>query len=161
MADHQYGESADELWTYFKNVIEWVQTTFTTYRPKMKGVDWGRLYSEYHENNYDPAALDAEIAKLYSNEEVDNHRGVYEFVLKPSKTYADLRLLSKRLFSDVDKETKYEQQEHKCAICNGEFDLANMHADHITPWSDGGKTTPDNLQMLCRDCNLRKSAQTL
>lgn len=32
-----------------------------------------------------------------------------------------------------------------------------MHADHITPWSKGGKTTPDNCQMLCRDCNLKKA----
>ena len=31
--------------------------------------------------------------------------------------------------------------------------------DHITPWSKGGKTTPDNCQMLCRDCNLKKGAQ--
>ena len=26
-----------------------------------------------------------------------------------------------------------------------------MHADHITPWSKGGKTVPENCQMLCRD----------
>ena len=39
------------------------------------------------------------------------------------------------------------------------FDLSDMHADHITPWSKGGHTTPDNCQMLCRDCNLRKGAQ--
>ncbi|WP_329971780.1 HNH endonuclease signature motif containing protein [Ruminococcus champanellensis] len=31
-----------------------------------------------------------------------------------------------------------------------------MHADHITPWHAGGKTVPENLQMLCRDCNLKK-----
>lgn len=34
-----------------------------------------------------------------------------------------------------------------------------MHADHIQPWSKGGHTTPDNCQMLCRDCNLKKGAQ--
>ena len=28
-----------------------------------------------------------------------------------------------------------------------------------TPWSKGGHTVPDNCQMLCRDCNLRKGAQ--
>lgn len=31
-----------------------------------------------------------------------------------------------------------------------------MEGDHITPWSEGGKTSPDNLQMLCKDCNRRK-----
>lgn len=37
------------------------------------------------------------------------------------------------------------------------FELPEMHADHIKPWSKGGTTTADNCQMLCRDCNLRKS----
>ena len=32
-----------------------------------------------------------------------------------------------------------------------------MQADHIKPWSKGGFTTPDNCQMLCADCNLKKS----
>jgi 5-methylcytosine-specific restriction endonuclease McrA len=33
-----------------------------------------------------------------------------------------------------------------------------MEADHITPWSKGGKTSAANCQMLCLDCNRRKSA---
>jgi len=37
------------------------------------------------------------------------------------------------------------------------FELKNMEADHITPWSKGGKTIPDNCQMLCQECNRRKS----
>ncbi|MDR2494082.1 MAG: HNH endonuclease, partial [Spirochaetaceae bacterium] len=28
-----------------------------------------------------------------------------------------------------------------------------------TPWRDGGKTEPANLQMLCKDCNRRKSGK--
>lgn len=32
-----------------------------------------------------------------------------------------------------------------------------LHIDHIIPWSKGGKTTLDNLQTLCADCNLGKS----
>ncbi len=34
-----------------------------------------------------------------------------------------------------------------------------MEADHITPWKDGGRTIADNCQMLCRECNRRKSAK--
>ena len=37
--------------------------------------------------------------------------------------------------------------------------LALLDESDITPWSKGGKTTPDNCQMLCRDCNLKKGAQ--
>ena len=32
-----------------------------------------------------------------------------------------------------------------------------MKAGHITPWNLGGKTVPENYQMLCKDCNRRKS----
>ena len=32
-----------------------------------------------------------------------------------------------------------------------------MQADHITPWAKGGKTTAENCQMLCADCNRCKS----
>ena len=32
-----------------------------------------------------------------------------------------------------------------------------MDADHITPWVSGGKTTTENLQMLCKSCNRTKS----
>ncbi|MDD5821941.1 MAG: HNH endonuclease signature motif containing protein [Prevotella sp.] len=35
--------------------------------------------------------------------------------------------------------------------------LKRWRGDHITPWSQGGHTTPDNLQMLCKNCNRLKS----
>ena len=37
------------------------------------------------------------------------------------------------------------------------FELEEMEGDHIVPWSKGGKTIPENLQMLCRRCNGMKS----
>jgi len=33
------------------------------------------------------------------------------------------------------------------------------HVDHIIPWSNGGKTTAENLRSLCESCNLGKSAK--
>ncbi|WP_343251811.1 HNH endonuclease signature motif containing protein [Mycoplasma amphoriforme] len=32
-----------------------------------------------------------------------------------------------------------------------------MEGDHIVPWSQGGKTEINNLQMLCIEHNRRKS----
>lgn len=32
-----------------------------------------------------------------------------------------------------------------------------LHIDHIHPYSKGGKSTLDNLQTLCKECNLGKS----
>ena len=37
------------------------------------------------------------------------------------------------------------------------FAIEEMQADHITPWAKGGKTVAENCQMLCADCNRRKS----
>ena len=37
------------------------------------------------------------------------------------------------------------------------FEYEGMAGDHIKPWSKGSKTEPDNLQMLCKDCNGKKS----
>lgn len=32
-----------------------------------------------------------------------------------------------------------------------------MKAGHIIPWHSGGKTSDENCQMLCRECNRHKS----
>ena len=37
------------------------------------------------------------------------------------------------------------------------IEAEDPYGDHIVPWSKGGKTVPENLQMLCRRCNGMKS----
>lgn len=46
---------------------------------------------------------------------------------------------------------------HRCRMCGRGASDTELHVDHITPVSHGGRTTMDNLQTLCRDCNLGKS----
>jgi len=38
-------------------------------------------------------------------------------------------------------------------------DLHQLHVDHIHPFSKGGLTAFDNLQTLCRRCNLSKGSR--
>ena len=72
MAIHQHEPNANELWTYFKNVIDWVQLTFPKYRKEMKGINWAELYNNYHSNTYDTIALENRIMELFLDDEVTN-----------------------------------------------------------------------------------------
>lgn len=152
MATHQHDDNASELWQYFRTVISWVETIFPAYRKEMKGLDWGRLYNEHHETSYNAQDLEADIQKLMQDEDVTNKRGIYEYLL----TW-DTRFLNIRAFPDSMKREAYERQKGICAKCGEHFEINEMEADHVTPWKEGGKTVTENCQMLCRECNRRKS----
>lgn len=154
MAEHQFDASAVQLWSYFRSVVEWVQAIFPKVRKEMKGLPWGLMFNEHGERtDLDPKALEKEIQRLFGDEDVTKKSGIYEYLLT-----GDERKLSIRAFDRRDALAAYEAQGHRCAICGEGFEFEEMHADHITAWSKGGHTTPENCQMLCRDCNLRKGA---
>ena len=48
----------------------------------------------------------------------------------------------------------------KCEQCGCDLD-ASFHADHVQPWSKGGRTLLSNMQALCPSCNLRKGSSML
>ena len=152
MAKNQRSYNANELWTYFRNVIEWVKTMFTVYRKEMKGIDWGALYDRYGNNLYDTDALESKIAELMADDDVTNKKGIYAYVLTGNEKYLNIRQ-----FTATQKRTCYEKQNGICAKCGKHFELSEMDADHITPWSKGGKTELANCQMLCVNCNRVKS----
>ena len=154
MSAHQHDPNANELWTYFRNIIEWVKDTFTTYRSQMKGIDWGFLYDNFHTKTLDTNKLEEEIAELMMDEDVTNKKGVYSYVLTRDERYLNIRA-----FSENQRREAYERQNGICANCGVRFEIDEMEADHITPWHLGGKTTSENCQMLCRDCNRRKSGK--
>jgi hypothetical protein len=46
----------------------------------------------------------------------------------------------------------------KCRLCGvNPQSGAKLHVDHIIPWSLGGQTVIENLQILCEPCNIGKS----
>ena len=59
-------------------------------------------------------------------------------------------------YVDDEKRAAYEAQKGVCPVCGGHFEYEEMEGDHIVPWSKGGKTVPENLQMLCRRDNALK-----
>ena len=86
------------------------------------------------------------------DEDVSTKSGIYFYVLTKKQKHLHIRA-----FKDNQKREAYERQKGKCPICSQKFEIKQMEADHITPWHEGGKTIPENCQMLCKEDNRRKS----
>lgn len=149
---HQNDADANELWMYFQSVIDWINRIFPKYRKEMKGIDWGTLYNGYKEHSYNSDKLEQEIVKLMSDDDVTSKKGIYLYLITGQEKYLNIRA-----FTDNQKREAYERQKGICINCKEHFGINEMEADHITPWHVGGKTTSDNCQMLCKECNRRKS----
>lgn len=152
MSEHQHDPNANELWLYFNSVITWVKTLFPNYRREMKGINWGELYNQFKDKPFDAKELEDKIVKLMQDEDVTKKSGIYKYLLTKDEKY-----LSIRAFSPGMKREAYTRQEGICPKCKNHFKFEEMHGDHITPWSLGGKTIASNCEMLCADCNRKKS----
>ena len=155
MAQHEHDPNANNLWSYFQNVANWALTNFDLkhFKKLMKGLDWAMLYDRFSQQTLDTKELSSRISQLMGDSEIQKASGIIPYVLTGDEHYLDLRS-----FDDKTKLAVWEKQGHRCALCGKEFDIDFMEGDHITPWSEGGRTVADNCQMLCRECNRRKSS---
>ena len=152
MSQHQHDTNCNEIWLYFQTVINWAKAIFPNYRKEMKGLEWGVFYNKYSAGNYDPKQLEIRIAELMEDEDVSKNSGVYEYLLGNDEKHLSIRAFSLKM-----ARAAYERQKGICLKCKKHFSINDMQADHITPWSKGGKTITENCQMLCIDCNRLKS----
>lgn len=169
MSQHRYDDNINELKTYFTSVIDWASSVFIDVKNEMCGLEWGRLYEQYHQNAYNPAEVSQKLHELYADPYVTNKRGIVEYILSGC---SDTKLLNIRIFGEADKQTVYEQQTitareqgvSNCPLCAMGNDnnhtriwkLSEMDADHVTAWSRGGSTDISNCQMLCKTHNRAK-----
>src|SRR3989338_1798474 len=154
---------------FFERVIDWVSSVFTDVESEMCGLEWGRLYEQYHKKVYDPKKVSAEMRKLYGDPYIKNRKGIFEFILGGS---TDTKLLEVRVFDDATKKAVYATQttkaekkgESNCPHCTIGHDankskvwsFGEMDADHVAAWSKGGATSAKNCQMLCKTHNRAK-----
>lgn len=169
MSQHRFDDNINELKTYFNSVITWASTVFKDVKSDMRGLEWGRLYETYRNVSYDPNKVSETLCKLYSDPQVQDTKGICEYILGGCK---DTKLLNIRVFDDNTKRTVYEKQtldavEKKisnCPLCalgndnnkNRIWEIREMEADHVTAWSKGGSTDINNCQMLCQMHNRAK-----
>jgi hypothetical protein len=166
---HRFDDNINELKTYFGSVIDWVSGVFADVEKEMQGLEWGRLYEEYHAKAYNPAQVSAEVKKLYGDPYIKNRKGIFEYILG-GKT--DTKLLEVRIFDEATKKSVYAKQTSEaqekgvsnCPLCAIGHDsnqtkiwnLAEMDADHVAAWSKGGATSVENCQILCKTHNRAK-----
>jgi len=50
----------------------------------------------------------------------------------------------------------FDRDDNRCVKCGN---TSNLQVDHIIPFQDGGKTVKENLQTLCRKCNIEKRGE--
>ena len=169
MTRHRYDGNINEVKTYFNTVLDWASSVFIDVEDEMKGVEWGRLYEEYHSKSYNPKKVLEEVKKLYADPYVKKRRGIFEFILGGS---VDTKLLEVRVFDDAIKKSVHSKQtaeakgkgHSNCPLCaighdsnkNKVWTLKEMDADHVTAWSKGGTTDIKNCQMLCKTHNRAK-----
>src|SRR3989338_3003574 len=169
MSIHRNDKNITELKKYFNSVIDWISSVFIDIESEMCGLEWGRLYEQYHKKAHNPKEVSAKVRKLYGDSYIKNRKGIFEYILGGS---VDTKLLEVRVFDEAIKRPTYESQttkakkkeESNCPLCAIGHDankgkiwsFVEMDADHVAAWSKGGATSAKNCQMLCKTHNRAK-----
>ncbi|MEM5521428.1 DUF262 domain-containing protein [Sulfitobacter sp. AS59] len=122
-----------------------------------------RANDRLEEEDRDPALVEYKRLTSYSTDAEESIRSRLEFLEKLFfSAYPDIELKdSIRTFSFEQRLAIFRRGLGHCQIkthCTGEkLSWGEWHADHIIPYSHGGKTTVTNGQIGCPSCNLAKS----
>ena len=172
MKEHQMDSDASELWNYFISAMNWVWTLFPEYDKKMQQVEWGILYNKFHnDRSLSSSILQPRVDELLTDTEVQKRENIWEYVLETAHETPDThdiskeRILNLRTFSSKEfkslRSAQFKKQHGVCPICMKRgFAEEEMQGDHIIPWSKGGKTTEENMQLICKGCNSYKLADS-
>ncbi|SEA84170.1 Superfamily II DNA or RNA helicase [Oribacterium sp. KHPX15] len=107
--------------------------------------------------------LDIEMMKLSSPDIFDDENNVkYGTKEMANMSLYEIRKLNpnyeKELRDEAFAKAKDDKGYYVCAECGMKAkDRIPFQVDHIIPMNKGGKTIPENLQILCRSCNAKKS----
>jgi hypothetical protein len=150
---HQREVSSEELWKNLEEVwvaigrqpvirdIESVHSKYSKHQYIAKFENWNNALVSFVDyiNSGEATYIRAEII----TEDI-------QLVEKPFKH------LTKRFPSERVKVQVLMRDGNKCRLCGIILTGDNIHFDHITPWSKGGETLLENLQILCKRHNLAK-----
>lgn len=70
----------------------------------------------------------------------------------------EIHITNKSRISRTNRLKIYERDGHQCLRCETK---KNLTIDHIKPLSKGGTNDLNNLQTLCKSCNLKKGSRII
>lgn len=125
-----------------------VKIQFHSYWAKKDG-KWTAYYVEIPCNYYYVTK-----AEKYSEEKMNKEKELIDKKEELDK----IRLIEQgRIYKGRLRQMIFERDEYTCKLCGKKItDGVSLEVDHIVEWEDGGKTTYDNGQTLCSDCNKGK-----
>jgi len=120
--------------------------------------------SKYHVGTYEnrfgswQKALESFIKYINSDKEQDKEPE--ETIEKDSHSLQEKEIVFKHTTKrDISERLKVQvlmRDGNKCKLCGITVTGENIHFDHIRPWSKGGETILENIQVLCAKHNLAK-----
>lgn len=112
------------------------------YYSKMNGL----IVNDKH-NNFSCPQITSYIQRLNNkNRNFYNDREIWNSICRVERSK-----VSNKMRFEI-----YKRDGYQCCICWKNESSALLEIDHIKPISKGGKSTYDNLQTLCRQCNKNK-----
>ena len=81
-------------------------------------------------------------------------------ILSLTENARSVRPTIRATFSKEERRALAQSQRYRCMYCGVRLTTDNLQIDHMYPVSRGGSNDDDNLQALCRRCNIRKGNHT-
>ena len=107
--------------------------------------------------------VDIELFKLQNPDYYQSIQNNVDYGKKPLEkfTLEEIKKVNPQLEQDLREKTFDKAKVgggYKCAICGKIFPNRKfLQVDHIKSLNNGGLSVPENLQILCRSCNAKKS----
>ena len=166
-------EASDEKKKKLKNWREKSKEHIEKYERDNKEM-LSKRFKKYREKNKEKLKIEIKEWRKKNSEYVVEYRKKYyeenkeKIKEKRKQNYEQSRCIvrnrrakikkSEGTHSRKDIEKILFLQKNKCASCGTDV-KKNYHVDHIMPIALGGGNGPDNLQILCKSCNLKKNSK--
>lgn len=145
---HGYDYDRNKYMNRYEAQFEKKLLNYFLYWQKING-QWTQVVKELYVNSYyrdkaqsiQDGRAESEFRLILQKEEIEKIRNIEQG----------------RTFSGRLRHLILERDNFKCVLCGrGVPEGAVLEVDHIQEWEDGGKTTYDNGQTVCSDCNKGK-----